>query len=94
MRKRQAHTVPLGRQAVKVLQDLRPFTGGSWYVFPGHATALTMLHEALGFILEAIEAQFGHRVPDRLGTAYNRTQHIDKRKRMMQAWVDYLDGLK
>ena len=47
--------MPLGRQAVKVLQDLRPFTGGSWYVFPGRATALTMLHEALEFILEAIE---------------------------------------
>ena len=46
------------------------------------------------FSPDAIEAQLGHRVPDRLGTAYNRTQHIDERKRMMQAWADYLDGLK
>lgn len=58
------------------------------------ATARTMLHETLGFSPDAIEAQLGHRVPDRLGTAYNRTQHIDERKRMMQAWADYLDGLK
>ncbi|MCG8346045.1 MAG: hypothetical protein MI685_12915 [Chlorobiales bacterium] len=58
------------------------------------ATARTMLHETLGFSPDAIEAQLGHRVPDRLGTAYNRTQHIDERTRMMQAWADYLDGLK
>ena len=58
------------------------------------ATARTMLHETLGFSPDAIEAQLGHRVPDRLGTAYNRTQHIEERKRMMQAWADYLDGLK
>ena len=43
---------------------------------------------------DAIKAQLGHRVPDRLGTAYNRTQHIDERTRMMQEWADYLDGLK
>ena len=58
------------------------------------ATARTMLHETLGFSPDAIEAQLGHRVPDRLGTAYNRTQHIEERKRMMQAWADYLDRLK
>lgn len=58
------------------------------------ATARTMLHETLGFSPDAIEAQLGHRVPDRLGTAYNRTQHLDERTRFMQAWADFLDGLK
>lgn len=43
---------------------------------------------------DAIEAQLGHRVPDRLGGAYNRTKHLEERTRMMQDWVDYLDGLK
>ncbi len=56
--------------------------------------ARTMLHETLGFSPDAIEAQLGRRVPDRLGTAYNRTQHLEERKRMMQAWADYLDGLR
>ena len=58
------------------------------------ATARTFLHERLGFSSDAIEAQLGHRVPDRLGGAYNRTKHLDERIRMMQAWADYLDGLK
>ena len=58
------------------------------------ATARTMLHERLGFTPDAIEAQLAHAVPDRLGGAYNRTQHIEERTRMMQAWADYLDELK
>jgi hypothetical protein len=28
------------------------------------------------------------------GRAYNRTKHLPKRKRMMQAWADYLDSLR
>ena len=58
------------------------------------ATSRTMLHERLGFSPDAIEAQLAHRVPDRLGPAYNRTQHIEERTFMMQAWADYLDELK
>ena len=26
--------------------------------------------------------------------AYNRAQRIDERRKMMQAWADYLDGLR
>jgi len=58
------------------------------------AMARTMLHEILGFTPDAIEAQLAHIVPDRLGRAYNRTQFLDERKKMMQIWADYLDGLK
>lgn len=58
------------------------------------ATARTMLHETLGFSPDAIEAQLGHSVPDRLGTAYNRTKHLDERRRMMQEWADFLDGIR
>jgi integrase len=58
------------------------------------AMARTMLHEILQFTPDAIEAQLAHIVPDRLGRAYNRTSHLAERKRMMQTWADYLDGLK
>ena len=60
------------------------------------AMARTMLHQdkALGFAPEVIEHQLAHRVPDALGNAYNRTKFIDERRRMMQAWADFLDGLK
>jgi len=53
-----------------------------------------MLYETLGFSPDAIDAQLAYKVPDRLGGAYNRAQHLEERTRMMQAWADYLDGLK
>ena len=54
------------------------------------AMARTILHQdkALGFAPEVIEHQLAHRVPDALGSAYNRTKFIDERRRMMQAWAD------
>jgi len=58
------------------------------------ATARTMLHETLNFSPDAIEAQLGHRVPDRLGSAYNRSKHLTERVKMMQVWSDYLERLR
>jgi len=70
------------------------FTGEEIVGHGFRAMARTMLHEILKFNPDAIEAQLAHAVPDRLGAAYNRTQHIEERKEMMQAWADYLDTLK
>ncbi|WP_322052653.1 tyrosine-type recombinase/integrase [Paraburkholderia bannensis] len=58
------------------------------------AMARTILHERLRFPAEVIEHQLAHKVPDALGTAYNRTKFLDDRVAMMQAWADYLDRLK
>lgn len=58
------------------------------------AMARTILHEQLRFPSEVIEHQLAHKVPDSLGTAYNRTKFIDDRVKMMQKWADYLDKLK
>ena len=58
------------------------------------AMARTILHEDLGIKPEVIEHQLAHRVPDALGSAYNRTQFLAERKTMMQAWSDHLDRLK
>lgn len=58
------------------------------------ATARTLLDERLRFPFHVIEAQLAHAVKDSNGTAYNRTQHLEARKEMMQAWADYLDGLR
>jgi hypothetical protein len=43
---------------------------------------------------EYIEHQLAHTVRDPNGRAYNRTAHLEERKKMMQQWGDYLDGLK
>lgn len=58
------------------------------------AMARTLLHETLRFDPNAIEHQLSHGVPDQLGEAYNRTLFMDTRIQMMQAWADYLDGLR
>jgi len=58
------------------------------------AMARTILHEELHVKPEVIEHQLAHKVPDALGTAYNRTKFIKERKAMMQLWADYLDKLK
>ena len=58
------------------------------------ATARTMLHERLGFSADVIEAQLAHSVRDSLGRAYNRTEFVEQRRKMLQAWADYLDQLR
>ena len=58
------------------------------------AMARTILDEVLGFRPDYIEHQLAHAVRDPLGRAYNRTAHLPERRKMMQAWADYLDGLR
>lgn len=58
------------------------------------AMARTILDEVLGFRPDFIEHQLAHAVRDPNGRAYNRTAHLADRRKMMQAWADYLDGLR
>jgi integrase len=66
-------------------------------IITGHgfrAMARTVLDEVLGFRPDYIEHQLAHAVRDPLGRAYNRTAHLAERKKMMQAWADYLETLR
>ena len=58
------------------------------------AAARTILDEVLGFRPDFIEHQLAHAVRDPNGRAYNRTAHLPDRRKMMQAWADYLDAIK
>ncbi len=58
------------------------------------AMARTILDEVLGFRPDFIEHQLAHAVRDPNGRAYNRTAYLPERRKMMQAWADYLDPLK
>jgi integrase len=58
------------------------------------AMARTILDEVLGFRPDLIEHQLAHAVKDPNGRAYNRTSHLPERRKMMQAWADYLDKIK
>lgn len=117
------HIVPLSSQAIAVLEELRPLTGGGRFLFPnqhkpgacmsdntmlyalyrmgyhsratGHgfrATASTILNEQ-GWNPDAIERQLAHVEKNKVRGAYNRAKYLAERRRIMQAWTDYLDGL-
>lgn len=55
--------------------------------------ASTRLNE-LGFEPDVIESQLAHVDRNAVRRIYNRAEYADKRRTMMQAWADYLDGLK
>ena len=57
-------------------------------------TAATLLREALRYDSELVERQLSHKVGNAVAGAYDRSQRIDERRTMMQAWADYLDSLK
>jgi integrase len=127
MKMRDPHIVPLSRQAVAILRELHPLTGGGRYVFPsartpngercmsenavlaalrrmgygknemtGHgfrSMASTLLNEQ-GWHRDAIERQLAHSERNAVRAAYNYAEHLQERRKMMQAWADYLDGLR
>jgi integrase len=118
------HIVPLSRQALAILTEIRLVTGDRVHVFPSprgdrpmsenalrmalialgfgesqsahgfRAMARTILDEELKYPSHIIEQQLAHAVKDPMGRAYNRTTHLPERRKMMQAWADYLDQLK
>jgi len=55
--------------------------------------ASTLLNEQ-GWNRDAIERQLAHSERNSVRAAYNYAEFLPERKRMMQAWADYLDKLK
>jgi len=85
---------PMSEAAVLAALRRMGFDGDTITGHGFRAMARTILDEVLGFRPDYIEHQLEHAVRDPLGRAYNRTQHLNERKRMMQAWKDYLDVLR
>ena len=54
--------------------------------------ASTLLNEQ-GWNRDAIERQLAHAERDNVRAAYNFAEHLPERRKMMQAWADYLDRL-
>ncbi|WP_243363067.1 tyrosine-type recombinase/integrase [Fundidesulfovibrio terrae] len=55
--------------------------------------ASTLLNEQ-GWNRDAIERQLAHAERDNIRAAYNYAEFLPERRKMMQAWADYLDGLR
>ncbi|HEY5298696.1 MAG TPA: integrase arm-type DNA-binding domain-containing protein [Verrucomicrobiae bacterium] len=56
------------------------------------ATASTILNE-LGFHSDVIERQLAHVERNKVRAAYNHAEYLPERRKMMQWWADYLDGI-
>jgi integrase len=54
--------------------------------------ASTCLNEQ-GFHPDLIELQLAHAERNQVRAAYNKAQRLPERRKMMQAWGDFLDGL-
>lgn len=128
MKMRKPHVVPLSRQVLQLLEELKLISNGSELLFPSpqsktrcisdmtvlnalrrmgyekgemtahgfRALASTNL-EQLGYDTRLIEVQLAHADQDEVRAAYKRETHLlrlDERKKMMQHWADYLDGLR
>jgi len=55
--------------------------------------ASTLLNEQ-GWNRDAIERQLAHAERNSVRAAYNYAEFMPERKKMMQAWADFLDGIK
>ena len=85
---------PMSEAAVNAALRRMGFDGDTITGHGFRAMARTILDEVLGFRPDYIEHQLAHAVRDPNGRAYNRTSHIAERRKMMQAWADYLDELR
>ncbi len=68
------------------------YTGEEMTVHGFRHMASTLLHE-LGFPSHLIEKQLSHADRNRIRAVYNYAEYLPDRRKMMQAWADYLDKL-
>jgi integrase len=127
MKMRRPHRVPLARQPLAILRELREITGGGRWLFPsvrtsarpisentlnaalrrlGYGTeemcvhgfrgmASTRLNEMGRWSPDAVERQLAHQEANAVRRAYTHNAEFwSERVLMMQAWADYLDGLR
>ena len=58
------------------------------------ASLRTLGRERLGIDVDVLEAQLAHAPKDEVQAAYARVKFKEQRRKVMQAWADYLDGLR
>jgi integrase len=127
MKMRRAHRVPLSKQSVETIWELKKITGDGRWLFPSVRTSLrpisentlnaalrrlgysssemsthgfrsmaaTRLNEMGQWNADAIERQLAHQEANAVRRAYTHgAEFWSERVKMMQAWSNYLDGLR
>ncbi len=57
------------------------------------ALAMSAIMEKLGYRHEVPDVQLAHSKRGDVAKAYDRAMFLEERKKMMQDWADYVDGL-
>jgi integrase len=85
-------TRPLSQNALTMALRRMGYQGEqSWHGF--RTTASTLLRE-LGWDPDLVERQLSHDVGSDVARAYDKSTLFPLRRKMMQAWADYLDEIK
>src|SRR4249919_689238 len=84
---------PMSENTVNAALRRLGFDGETMTGHGFRAMASTRLNE-LGWQPDVIERQLAHAERNKVRAAYNRAQYMAERKAMMQAWADYLDGMR
>ena len=85
---------PMSENALTAALRRLGYTGDEMTVHGFRSMAAVRLNE-MGWNPDAIERQLAHAESNKVRDAYtSAAQYLDERKRMMQAWADYLDGLR
>ena len=116
--------VPLSTQTVKILKEMKQFSGPDGYVFTqiinphkpisenallyfsnrlGYAkrhtihgfrtVASTYLHERELWSGDVVEKQLAHLTGTKVSRAYNKAEHLNERREMLEWWSNYVDSL-
>ena len=89
----RTHDRPMSENAVLAALRRMGYTKEEMTGHGFRSMASTLLHEQ-GWTHHAIERQLAHAERNQVSAAYNFAEHLPERRKMMQAWADYLDGLK
>lgn len=85
-------TRPMSENAITAALRYMGYESGQMTAHGFRTLASTLLNEQ-GWPADAIERQLAHVERDAVRGAYNRAEYLSERRRMMQAWADYLDEL-
>lgn len=88
----RTNTRPMSENTVNGALRRLGYTGDEMVGHGFRSMASTILNEQ-GWNRDAIERQLAHSERDGVRAAYNYAEYLPERKRMMQSWADYLDGL-
>jgi integrase len=88
----RTRTRPISNNTINAALRRMGYTKEQMTAHGFRSMASTLLNEQ-GWNKDAIERQLAHSERDGVRAAYNYAEYLPERKKMMQAWADYLDGL-